>query len=157
MPGRRNKPLLPPLMYWIRRVCFFFSSNVMDKALSFPCLPFCFPQHCRPGKPAVDVERSCEWHRRRSSCWNDGGSDARWQRSKRRAGSILISTPSRCRSTQQAPETVPVCPGVGSHLLPRWIHHSLLLLHVSCDIIHLIPFELCPCTHTQNPPLVLPV
>lgn len=81
---------------------------------------------------------------RRSSCWNDAGSDARWQQSKWRAGSILISTPPRCSSTQQTPATIAVCPGVSSHFLPRWLHHTLLLLHVSCDTIHL-SFEVCPC------------
>lgn len=115
----------------------------MDNALWFPCLPFCLTQ-TSPPSPTCRRRWKKLWMRRRrgSSCWNAGGSDARWQRSEWRAGSILISTPSRCGSTQQAVATVALCPGVGSHLLPRWIHHALLLLHVSCDVIHLISLEL---------------
>lgn len=122
----------------------------MDKALWFPCLTFCFTQTLPPS-PTCRRHWKKLWMTRRSSCWNDGGSDARWQRSKWRAGSILISTPSRCCYTQQAPATIAVCPGVGSHLLPRWIHHTLLLLHVSCDVIHLISLELYPCITHSGP------
>lgn len=148
-----KKTFAPLLMYWMTS---FFFSHVMDKAL-FIYVPYIL--FSATLAPSLTCHRHWKkfWMTRRSSCWNDAGSDARWQQSKRRAGSILISTPPRCSSTQQTPATIPVCPSVSSHFLPRWLHHTLLLLHVSCDIIYYISFELCPCITHNNLTLLLTV
>lgn len=79
------------------------------------------------------------------------GSNASGQRQERWAGSILVPPAPQRGPPQQTPATLPLRASVCSHFLPCWLHHAVLLLHVSDSETQTQTFMSSDETHPYKP------